>query len=252
MSRPPDQHTRYIESQYACAPDMIDFVPPRCLAAQSDLVYAQAGFPGYAGLASPYAQPPCQQPYVAQSYPPPMVGLQAPYAGPAAGQPLASSGPNMAVVPYNPPGYPSVGPGVAGVAPLTPGVTVNSQPPPSLTTEAEVQERIHKSINAIMEAQKTQMLSAKLETLTNKVQSLAHSLEHCEGARTRLSASEDDSAAHIRSLADKVDRLTRSIDQRPVESLSSTADSEIQRRLRRIAAENSSRSSKPADRIPDW
>ena len=132
----------------------------------------------------------------------------------------------------------------------------------SLESEAAVQDRIRANIDAIMETQKTAMLNSKLETLTNKVQSLAQNIESSESSNVRslsekverLSRNIDgDSASHIKSLSEKVERLSRNIElsQRPVESLSSTApnsDGDINRKLRRLAAESSAQK----ERIPDW
>ena len=108
---------------------------------------------------------------------------------------------------------------------------------PSL--ESEVQERIRSNIDAIMETQKTAMLNSKLEKLTSRVQDLAQNIE---GSR------DGHEISHIKSLSDKVDRLSRNIElsqKNDKGDLSTT--SEIAHRLRRLAAD-----SKSEDRIPDW
>lgn len=252
MSRPPNQ---FVSNQYSDPRvhpgETIDFKVPAIGAPyQGDpgdyhpaAMYAQAGFPGYtqfqqvnAGFAPPYAQGQA----IASTYPPqPPQGYSYPHvasAYPGYPQPLAA--------PASLPGY-----------------------PPTLESEVAVQDRIRANIDAIMETQKTAMLNSKLETLTNKVQSLAQNIENSDSSSVRslsekverLSRNIDgDSASHIKSLSEKVERLSRSIElsQRPVESLSSTApisssasDSDIARRLRRLAAESSAR---PEERIPDW
>ena len=223
MSRPPNQYTASQYDPRYHTGETIDFkVPAIGVPYQCDpgdyhpaSVYAQAGFPGYAQspqyqqqLNAGYAYNPNFHPQVSSQYYPPISAPQ--------------------------PGY------------------------PALDGEA-VQERIRNNIDAIMETQKTALLNSKLELLTNKVQSLAQNIESSESSNVRSlsekverlsrNMSDGDSASHIKSLSEKVERLSRNIEmnQRPLESLSSTTDNEIARKLRRLAAESA-----PSEKIPSW
>jgi hypothetical protein len=249
MSRPPD-HYRHEEQRYINSPvGTIDFAPRIALAEQMDgHVFAQAGFPGYQPVAAGY-QPVGYQPMAA--------GYQ-----PAGYQQVLPQQVISTAYPQGNPQYPQY-------------VQTNSlqsavYQPTSLATPVEseeaIQRRIQANIDAIMETQKTAMLNSKLESLTNKVQSLAQNIEHGDSSHVRslsdrverLSRSMDggDGASQLRSLTEKVERLSRSLEQshepRPSESLSSTADSDIARRLRRLAAESSARQVRSEERIPDW
>jgi outer membrane murein-binding lipoprotein Lpp len=196
-------------------------------------VYAQAGFPGY----TQYAQ------YAPQ--------LNAGYNG---NFPQGSQGGYP---------YPQVSSQYQGYPqPLAAPASLPVYP--ALDSDA-VQERIRNNIDSIMETQKTALLNSKLESLTNKVQSLAQNIESSESSNVRSlsekvdrlsrNMSDGDSASHIKSLSDKVERLSRNIEmtQRPLESLSSTtSDTEIARKLRRLAAESSAQKGRSDERIPDW
>jgi predicted RNase H-like nuclease (RuvC/YqgF family) len=357
MSRPPNQyneaHNRFhanhdsntidfrVGNTYACDPS--EFHPAS--------VYAQAGFPGYVqqqqqipSLSSGYNSSSASMPVYPQQT------ISAGYSQPQvfSPQPIAAA----ACLP----GYPQQ----QGYAPVplqsisTPAcMPVPVYSPASLETEAVVQERIKANIDAIIETQKTAMLNSKLESLTDKVQSLAQNIEQNESTGIRslsdrverlsrniadsgegtqhikslsdrverlsrniaesgegtqhikslsdrverlsrnIAESGDgvqhikslsdrveqlsrnisnggDSANHIKSLADKFERLSRNIElsqQRPAavstlssESLSSlstpiassVSDGDINRRLRRLAAESSARQARSEERIPDW
>lgn len=250
MSRPPSHHlnNQYSDPRYHQS-ETIDFkVPTIGNPYESDhqSIYAQAGFPGYAQ----YQQLNCNTGYM-------------PGYNQLVNQPLASNFPYQS-------GYQAYQPGFSVSSPYQ-GYPQSIAAPaslpgyPALDSEA-VQERIRNNIDAIMETQKTAMLNSKLETLTNKVQSLAHNIESSESSTVRslsekvdrLSKNMDgDSTSHIKSLSDKVERLSRNIESRAptdkFESLSSTAsDSDIARRLRRLAAESSAQKGRPDERIPDW
>lgn len=237
MSRPPSQHNQYVDSRYHPG-ETIDFkVPAIGTPYDSDYpsVYAQAGFPGYAQLNTPGYN----QQLIASNFPYQGYGYQG-YQG-------------------CPPGF-SVASAYQGYTPIASPATLPGYP--ALDSEA-VQERIRNNIDAIMETQKTAMLNSKLETLTNKVQSLAHNIESSDSSTMRgLSEKVDrlsknmDGDSTIKSLSDKVERLSRNFESRtPIEAPSSTlataSDGEIARRLRRLAAESSS-SGRPEDKIPDW
>lgn len=227
MSRPPDQH-RYIDQQYESASDVIDFARPRSLAANRDgySVYAQAGFPGYT----------------------------APLNAQIPQQPISMAYPQYQQVPAQ-----TIGTGYASYAPPM----ISAPYPTPLETEAAVQERIKANIDAIMETQRTAMLNTRVESIANKVNALAQKIENNESSHVRsLSASverltknissplpEPESVDQIKSLSEKVERLSRSLEQRSAHSLSSGAESDISRRLHRLAAESSGR---PSENIPDW
>lgn len=275
MSRPPgtEHHTRLGEQYYDHPIDFIgnQYEPADC---HNSYIMAKAGFPGYANYSG----------QVPQGY-----ALNAGYTAPtyAAGQQMIAAGYPQAYAQ----GYPQTtiaSPMVTTMqAQCHPGMSLAqgmpqtmaqpmtqpmqlAQPmqttPRPLESEAAVQERIKANIDAIMETQKTAMLNSKLESLTNKVQNLAQNIEknieHGESAKVRSLSEKVDRLSHnlsgesdIKALSDKVERLTRSLEQRPAaaESLSSVApnsDNDIARRLRRLAAESSARRSE--DRIPDW
>ena len=258
MSRPPNQYmsNQYSDPRYHPG-ETIDFKMP-AIGNPYDpefypSIYAQAGFPGYAQ----YQQQ-----------------LNAGYMPTYSPQSVASNFPQ---------GYPqnalqgfSVGSPYQGIQGY-PQPIASPASLPVMDSEA-VQERIRKSIDAIMEAQKTVMLNSKLETLTNKVQNLAQNIESVQNLAQNIESSEcstvrslsekvdrlsknldGDSASHIKSLSDKVERLSRNIESRasgeprtPIESLSSTAsDGDIARKLRRLAAE-SAQKGRSEERIPDW
>jgi hypothetical protein len=261
MSRPPNQ---YVSNQYSDPRyhpgETIDFkVQAMGNPYQGDpseyrsdfhpgAIYAQAGFPGYAQpnqqlnagyyMAQQGSQAGPQIQTQFQGYPYPQVSSQAmQYQGyPSHPQPIAS-----------------------------PACLPQSAYSTALDSEA-IKERIQNNIDAIMETQKTAMLNSKLETLTNKVQSLAQNFESSESSNVRSlsekverlskNLSEGDSASHIKSLSEKVERLSRNIESRrpmeAAESLASASDNDIARKLRRLAAESSASNGRPEERIPDW
>ena len=143
-----------------------------------------------------------------------------------------------------------------------------------IESEAVIQERIKANIDAIMETQKTALLNSKLESLTNKVQSLTQNME-MEGSGSKIDSQMGSQmgsqmssqmgsqiSSHMKTLSDRVDRLSRSIESnstlaspaRPAAAESSntlsSGDSDIARRLRRLAAESSAK--RADERIPDW
>lgn len=283
MSRPPQNFQQEHNNNYIGSPiGTIDFIPrtgaPLAEQLDNHALYAQAGFPGYSPLAAGYVgyagQPMAQQ--MAQQMVQPM-GLSAgypvqtvQYAQPMIASPMTGPGsmyqqtPQQLAAPMSPGGYQAV---QTVSAPSTLSTPVES--------EAAIQRRIQANIDSIMETQKTAMLNSKLENLTNKVQSLAHNIaqnmaqnmDHGEASHVRSLSDRverlsrnisdgGDSASQIRSLSEKVERLSRSLESKhgptPTESLSSTADNDIARRLRRLAAESSARQAKSEERIPDW
>jgi archaellum component FlaC len=310
MSRPPSQYNEipnHIGNRYQTDQQTIDFKVGNPYACDpSDYphssVYAQAGFPGYAqqAMSAGYSMPTYNQ-----------ISSQGAYTSQYP-QPIAS---NACLSGYSQSYAPQ-----SIAAPCMPVYS-----PAALESEAMVHDRIKANIDAIMEAQKTAMLNSKLETLTNKVQSLAQNIESSETAHVRslsdrverlsrnMADSGDgvhhikslsdkierlsrniadggdgvnhikslsdrvenlsrnisgsgDSTEHIKTLSDKVERLSRSIELSrqhttggTVESLSSTTpvstsatDSDIARRLRRLASESSSRQARTEEKIPDW
>ena len=252
----------------------IDFIgnqydPVDC---RNSYIMAQAGFPGYAQAGvqpgAQYAMPVnagfagptyAVQPTVAASFPQGYAQVQSNLA-----QTYAQGYPQGYVQAVQP----NIATQVVTTQPMqqtiaAPYSAYSGRP---LESEAAVQDRIRHNIDAIMETQKTAMLNSKLETLTNKVQSLAQNIEHSESSHVRSlsdkvdrlsrNLSDGDSTTHIKSLSEKVDRLSRSLEQSPrpaaAESLSSSADSDIARRLRRLAAESSAKQPRSDERIPDW
>lgn len=262
MSRPPSQHlnNQYSDPRYHPG-ETIDFkVPAIGNPYDPDYhpsVYAQAGFPGYAQYQQ---QLNCN--------------VNTGYAPGYNPQQIASNFPQYQYCQSYQPGF-SVSSPYQGLQGYPQPIAAQASLPgyPALDSEA-VQERIRNNIDAIMETQKTAMLNSKLETLTNKVQSLAQNIESSESSTVRslsekvdrLSKNMDrsldknmegDHNHHIKSLSDKVERLSRNIESRTpsdkFESLSSTAsDSDIARRLRRLAAESSAQKGRSEERIPDW
>jgi methyl-accepting chemotaxis protein len=234
MSRPPNQyneaHNRFIASQdsgtidfrvgnsYACDPMEYN------TASQS--VYAQAGFPGYnpqsmAALNAGYGS--ANAPMTAY----PQQAMASAYsqqvANCAYSQPQGYA-PQSISAPASMSGYPqqcySTIPHQSISTPVCLPVPVYSTA--SLETEAVVQERIKANIDAIIETQKTAMLNSKLESLTDKVQSLAHNIESNDSSNIRslsdrverLSRNIADSGEgvqHMKSLSDRVERLSRNI-----------------------------------------
>jgi hypothetical protein len=267
MSRPPDHYRHAEEQRYINSPvGTIDFAPRIALAEQADgHVFAQAGFPGYQPVAAGY-QPVA---YQTAGYQTMAAGFQPAGYQPAGYQQVLPQQVISTAYPQGAPyanGVPSYQPGaLASVASVGGVSTVGSMASPAESEEA-IQRRIQANIDAIMETQKTAMLNSKLESLTNKVQSLAQNIEHSESSHVRgladrvdrLSRSMDggDSASQLRSLSEKVERLSRCLEQahepRAAESLSSTADGDIARRLRRLAAESSASKARSEERIPDW
>jgi hypothetical protein len=244
MSRPPNQYVnnQYSDPRYSHG-ETIDFKVPAIGASyQCDpgdyhpaSVYAQAGFPGY--TQSPQYQQQLNAGF-AYNFPQGSQGSQGGYPYPQVSSQYQ--------------GYPQ---------PLAAPACLPVYP---MDSEA-VQERIRNNIDAIMDTQKTALLNSKLESLTNKVQSLAQNMESSESSNVRSlsekvdrlsrNISDGDSASHIKSLSDKVERLSRNMEmnQRPLESLSSTtSDSEIARKLRRLAAESGAQKGRSDERIPDW
>ena len=247
MSRPPrEYHPQYLSDR------PIDFIgqhyePTEC---HNSYVYTQAGFPGFNTPGGQYM---------------PSLPVNAGYTAPTYSQ-VAAGYPQVAA------GYPQVAAGypqttiAQPVAQAYQPQTYTPYPARPVESEAVVNERIKANIDAIMETQKTAMLNSKLESLTSKVQSLAENIEHRGSSHVRSlsdkvdrlsrNLSEGESTTHIWSLSEKVDRLSRSLESRPAatESLSSTAssDSDIARRLRRLAAESSARQPRSEERIPDW
>lgn len=266
MSRPPgrEYNPTRLGDQYYDKP--IDFVgnqydPVDC---RNSYIMAQAGFPGYAA--------PNGAQYVSPL--PVNAGYPAYAANPgytATGQPMVAAGYPQGYAQNYAQGYApqtTIAAPVMTTQPIqqTIAAPYSAYPARPIESEAAVQERIKANIDAIMETQKTAMLNSKLETLTNKVQSLAQNIEHSESSHVRSlsekvdrlsrNLSDGDSNTHIKSLSDKVDRLSKSLEQSPrpaaAESLSSSADGDIARRLRRLAAESSARQQRPEERIPDW
>ena len=263
MSRPPGREytpTRLSEQYYEKPIDFIgnQYDPVDC---RNSYIMAQAGFPGYAQAGVQNG---------AQYAMPVNAGFTAPtYATVAAGFPYAQAQPNLAqnyAQGYSQ-GYvqPNIAAQVMTTQPVqqTIAAPYSTYPNRPLESEAAVNDRIKHNIDAIMESQKTAILNSKLENLTNKVQSLAQNIEHSESSHVRSlsekverlsrNISDGESSTHIKSLSEKVDRLSRSLEQSPrpaaTETLSSSADSDIARRLRRLAAESSA---KRDERIPDW
>jgi hypothetical protein len=274
MSRPPGrEHSTRLGEQYYDHP--IDFIGNQY--DQSDChnsyIMAKAGFPGYGGYSNQmpsgyainagYTTPTYTtgQQVIATGYPQtyPQGYPQTTIASPVV---AAQCHPGM-----------SLAQGMVQGVPMTQGMPLAQSMPATtaarpLESEAAVQERIKANIDAIMETQKTAMLNSKLESLTNKVQSLAQNIEknieHNESSKVRSLADKVDrlsqslsceSDSSIKALSEKVDRLSRNLEQRPAatESLSSAvpnSDNDIARRLRRLAAESSTRKSE--ERIPDW
>ena len=278
MSRPPGrEHSTRLGEQYYDHP--IDFIGNQydqgdC---HNSYIMAKAGFPGYGGYSNQMPQG-CaiNAGYTAPTYSTgqQMIAAGYPQTYPQ-GYPQTTIASPMVATQCHPgmslaQGIPQ---GMAQGMPMTQGIPL-AQSMPAVTatrpleSEAAVQERIKANIDAIMETQKTAMLNSKLESLTNKVQSLAQNIEknieHNESAKVRSLADKVDrlsqnlsceSDSSIKALSEKVDRLSRNLEQRPAaaESLSSTvpnSDSDIARRLRRLAAESGAR--KPEERIPDW
>lgn len=260
MSRPPgrDNHTQLGDQYYDHPIDFIgnQYDPVDC---HNSYIMAKAGFPGYAN----YSTNQMPQGYAVNA------GYVAPAYATGQQQVIAAGYPQGYAQTY-PQTYAQGYPQTTIAAPMvTPAPQTASYTQPytrPLESEAAVQERIKANIDAIMETQKTAMLNSKLETLANKVQSLAQNIEQSESSKVRsLSEKVDrlsqnlsgESDGHIKALSDKVDRLSRSLEQRPAatESLSSTApnsDDDIARRLRRLAAESSARQARSEERIPDW
>lgn len=215
MSRPPSQYNEtpnHFGNRYQTDQQTIDFKVGNPYACDpSDYphssIYAQAGFPGYTqqAMSAGYSMPTFNQ-----------VSSQGTYASQYP-QPIASS----ACLPGYPQGYAPQSIASAAYSPTqTSCMPVYS--PASIESEAMVHDRIKANIDAIMEAQKTAMLNSKLETLTNKVQSLAQNIESSETAHMRslsdrverLSRNMSDSGDgvhHIKSLSDKIERLSRNI-----------------------------------------
>ena len=115
-------------------------------------------------------------------------------------------------------------------------------------------------------------LSDRVERLSRNIAESGDGIHHIKSLSTRVEnlsrnlSDNEESSCHLKSLSEKVDRLSRSIElsqkhpaSGPVESLSSTipvstsaSDSDISRRLRRLAAESSVRQTRSGDLIPDW
>ena len=166
--------------------------------------------------------------------------------------------------------------------------SVSSSMPP-VESEAVLHQRINDKIDAIIQAQKENVLNSKIDSLSTKVEQISNNLS----SKSTLS-SENNShlsdAAQIHILTNKVEQLSQSLEiaqmahgnntinslnnsrtmqspyspsfpphpsDLPVHISSEPSDQEISRRLRRLAAESSMRAGgngrdDSAYRIPDW
>jgi len=278
MSRPPT-NAQHLSSSYDNRNGLIDFVnvPVSQLNQSYSLddmhpsIYAQAGFPGYAGPAMGAAMGPVMGPT--------MMPMMMPATGPSMGAAMYPSSQALLPAPlgagmqlYQTQGYPQP---IAAPAYL---------PAPEVTpieSEAVLHERINRKIDDIINAQKDNVLNSKIESISNKVEQLHHNL-----AQNQASAGSD--TAHIHRLSEKVQQLSQSLERAhekrlqaqmhfpamtpaplmqaayttpytvsdkpisttPLHISADPSDTEISRRLRKLSAESSVRAR--SERIPDW
>ena len=231
MSRPPQYEQQNLSSNAANRRGIIDFVGVP-VTSQNNYYpddYLQSMYPP-PGPCAPYTAAPFTPP----PYPMPIGSVMPPSVQPMAPVPMPmpmQSQYSSAVMPPVPQGYmaaPYFVPMQQGETPTAP--SVSSQPS---ITEESLREKINSKIESIMESQKANILSNRIERLTDKVQKLSRNIEIQSSIAAPRAASSTESVRHV----------------------SDNSSEELDRRLRRLAAESSKRAARANERartMPDW